>query len=332
MFLQSSVSGLQRLFSTASSSLSPHTLRGQRQLESVTEEAHTYNLLYPEGETLRQVQHHAYPLRQGDPASIAAAANGSDDRGGLEIQSPRDIRIIIAQDANALSSQPRVMYDSYPPLPLSQSRNGSSSDVTESSRPRAGSLTGGLRHNNSVPKSRTALHTRQSSLSQTAQSFSGGTSPLSPVSELGSLFGGAKARSYSRPATNDGESTQNNLAREQQEETEELLECMFGAAGFSAVSTTKLHVRPPKQGRGEQNVRPSSARETTSPGAFPKRRTPLTRSTTAADLQCLSSTSGSDDQEATPRPSNSSILITRLFSVDPKDLESASQSPESSQL
>lgn len=332
MFLQSSVSGLQRLFSTASSSLSPHTPRGQRQLESVTEEAHTYDLLYPEGEALRQGQHHAYPLRHGDPTSIAAAAKSSDDRGGLDIQSARDIRIIIAQDANALSLQPCVMYDSHPPLPLSQSRNGSSPDVTENSRPRAGSLTGGLRRNNSVQKSHTALHTRQSSLSQTAQSFFGGTSPLSPVSELGGLFGGANARNYSRPATNDGESTQYNLAREEQEETEELLECMFGAAGFSAVSTTKLHVRPPKQGRGEQNVRPSSARETTSPGAFPKRRTPLTRSTTAADLQCLSSTSGSDHQQAIPRPSSSSILITRLFSVYPKDLESAPQSPEASQL
>jgi hypothetical protein len=158
MFLQSSVSGLQRLFSTASSSLSPHSPRGQRQLESVTEEAHTYELLYPELETLRQGQHHAYSLRQGDPTSIAAAANSSDDRGGLDIQSPRDIRIIIAQDANALSSQPRVMYDSHPPPPQPQPRNNSSPEVTERSRPRAGSLTGGPRRDNSLQTSRTAPH------------------------------------------------------------------------------------------------------------------------------------------------------------------------------
>ncbi|KAL2040025.1 hypothetical protein N7G274_007428 [Stereocaulon virgatum] len=170
MFLQSSVSGLQRLFSTASS-LSPHSPRGQRQLESVTEEAHTYELLYPELDNLRQGQHHAYPLRQGDPTSIVAAANSSDDRGGLDIQSPRDIRIIIAQDANALSSQPCVMYDSHPPPLQRQARNNSSPEVTERSRPRAGSLTGGPRRDNSVQTSRTAPHTRQSSLSQTAQTF-----------------------------------------------------------------------------------------------------------------------------------------------------------------
>ncbi|KAL2040024.1 hypothetical protein N7G274_007427 [Stereocaulon virgatum] len=104
---------------------------------------------------------------------------------------------------------------------------------------------------------------------------------------------------------------------------------MFGAAGFSTVSTTKLHVRPPKPGRAEQIVRPSSAREPTSPGAFHKRRTPLTRSTTAADLQCLSSKSTSDGlQLATPRQTSFSILITRLFSVDPGDIHSVFHSTE----
>ena len=325
MFLQSSVSGLQRLFSTSSSSFSPHTPRGQRQLESVTEEAHTYDLLYPQGETLRQGQHHAYPLRHGDPVSIAAAANSSDDRGGLDIQSPRDIRIIIAQDTNALSMQPCVMYDSCP-LPLPQVLNSSSPEATESSRPRAGSLTGGFKRSNSVQKPYTAPHSRQSSLSQTAQSiFGGGSSPLSPVSELGGLFGGGKPRDTTRLISHDGESRQSKIIKEEREETEELLECMFGAAGLPSISSTKLHVRPPRPRDIEHTIRPSSAREPTSPGAFPKTRTPLTRSTTAADLQTLSS---KDAFQITPRPSNSSILITRLFSVDPKDTLFTSQAPE----
>ena len=118
MFLQSSVSGLQRLFSTASTSLSPNTPRAQRQLESVTEEAHTYDLLCPEGEILNQGQHHTYPLKHSDPASTTAATNRSDDSGGLNIQSPRDVRIIIAQNANTVSSQPRIMYDSHPVMSL----------------------------------------------------------------------------------------------------------------------------------------------------------------------------------------------------------------------
>ena len=55
---QSSVPRLQRLISSASSSLSPHTQCGQRQLESVTEEAHMYDLLYPNVDSLLQPQHH----------------------------------------------------------------------------------------------------------------------------------------------------------------------------------------------------------------------------------------------------------------------------------
>ena len=331
MFLQSSVSGLQRLFSTASSSLSPHTPRAQRQLESVTEEAHTYDLLYPEGETLKQGQHHAYPLKHGDPVSIAAAANSSDDRGGLDIQSPRDVRIIIAQNANVLSPQPRIMYDSHPVISLPYARNGSSLETNESSRPRGGSLTGGHRRNSTNQRSHTAPHSRQSSISQTAQSiFNAPSSPLSPVSELGGLFGGVKTRHNLRPATSDGETIQSKLAREEREETENLVECMFGAAGFPSVSSTKLHVRPPKQTDAENNFRPSSAREPASPGADPKRRTPLTRSTTAADLHSLSTSVSDDAPQQSSRFNTSSILITRLFSVDPTDSDSAPKSPNGS--
>lgn len=174
MFLQSSVSGLRQLFSTAPS---PHTLRSQRQLESVTEEAHTYDLLYPEGETLRQGQHYAYPLRLGDPSSAAAAASSSDDRGGLDIQSPRDVRIIIAQNASALSSQPRVLYDSHPPPPIPQTRNATFPEAAKHGHRKSGSFTGG-RNGDNVKQPHTAPHTRQSSFSQTTHSIF--TSPTSP--------------------------------------------------------------------------------------------------------------------------------------------------------
>ena len=327
MFLQSSVSGLRQLFSTAPS---PHTPRGQRQLESVTEEAHTYDLLYPEGEALRQGQHHAYPLRQGDHSSTAAVASSSDDRGGLDIQSPRDVRIIIAQDANALSSQHRVLYDSHPPLPIPQARNATFPETSKNGHQKAGSLTGGGRSNDNAKESHTASHTRQSSFSQTAQSiFTSPTSPLSPVSELGGLFGNAGRRNSTlRPATSDSETTQSKIAREGREETDALLDCMFGATGLSSVSSTKLHVGPPRTPYAESD-KPlhSAARDASFPGAFPVRKTPLTRSTTAADLQSLSVTAESRDADLhPPRPNTSSILITRLFSIDP--LETSHASPK----
>ncbi|KAF6232677.1 hypothetical protein HO173_009116 [Letharia columbiana] len=329
MFLQSSVSGLRQLFSTAPS---PHTPRGQRQLESVTEEAHTYDLLYPEGEALRQGQHYAYPLRQGDPSTSAAVANSSDDRGGLDIQSPRDVRIIIAQDANALSSQPRVLYDSHPPPPIPQARNATFPEASKNGPRKGGSFTGGERSNENVKESHTAPHTRQSSFSQTAQSiFTSPTSPLSPVSELGSLFSNAGRRNHTqRPATSDGETAQSKIARKVREETDALLDCMFGATGFPSISSTKLHVGPPKALDVESDKNTNlAARDVSFSGAFPKRRTPLTRSTTAADLQSLSTTAESRDADPQPpRPTSSSILITRLFSIDPKESAHHTQGPD----
>ncbi|KAL9136726.1 MAG: hypothetical protein Q9175_002062 [Cornicularia normoerica] len=320
MFLQSSVSGLKQLFSTAPS---PHTPRGQRQLESVTEEAHTYDLLYPEGAALRQGQHYAYPLRQGDHSSTAAVASSSDDRGGLDIQSPRDVRIIIAQDANALSSQPCVLYDSHPPPPIPQARNATFPEGSKIGHRKGGSCTGGGRSNDNVKESNTAPHTRQSSFSQTAQSiFTSPTSPLSPVSELGGLFSNAGRHSSTlRPATSDGETAQSKIAREGREETDALLDCMFGATGFPSISSTKLHVGPPKALDAENDKSlNSAARDSLCQGAFPKRRTPLTRSTTAADLQSLSTTAEPRDADLhPPRPTSSSILITRLFSIDPQE-------------
>ena len=324
MFLQSPVSGLRQLFTAAS----PHPPRSQRQLESVTEEAHTYDLLYPEGEALRQGQHYAYPLRQGDPSSAAALASSSDDRGGLDIQSPRDVRIIIAQDANALSSQPRVLYDSHPPLPIPQVRNATFPEASKIGHRKGGSLTGG-RSTDNTKESHTTPHTRQSSLSQTAQSiFTSPTSPLSPVSELGGIFSNAARRNTTRPATSDGETAQSKIAREGREETDALLDCMFGATGFPSISSTKLHIGPPKALDVENDKSPNSAaRDASLSAAFPKKRTPLTRSTTAADLQSLSMTADSRDADLQPpRPTSSSILITRLFSIDP--MESAHSAKE----
>lgn len=302
--LQSSVSGLQRLFSSASSSISPH------KLESCIEEAHTYDLLFPGG------------IRHGDPAQISAAASSADERGGLDI-GPRGVRIVIAQDATGLSpARKTVLYDSHPPsVPVSQAWNGSPSEATLR-RQRAGSLgglTGGGFRSNDSQKPRTAPHSRQSSLSQTAQS---GTttlvSPLSPVNELGGLFLNPEGYTPSgRPATRDGE-------------TEALLDCMFGFdTGLAATSGTKLHIRPPKSTPNIQENRPgSAARDPVSPVAFPKRRTPLTRSTTASELQ----TESTEEIRPTPRPDSCAIWITRLFSVDFRDSALATSRPDESLL
>ena len=173
-----------------------------------------------------------------------------------------------------------------------------------------------MRRNMGERKSNTAPHTRHPSLSQTTNPIlTSPASPLYPVSELGGLLNNTQGRNTSaRPATSDGETFQGKLAREGREETEALLECMFGAAtGFPSTSSTKLHVRPPSSTDNvNENRSISSTRE---PTQFQKRRTPLTRSTTAADFQAFSI----ETSQPTSRQNSPAIWITRLFSVDPKD-------------
>lgn len=283
MYLQSSVSNLQRLFSGTPASRSPH-------LDSVIEESHTTGLLFPEG-----------------PSLVGTASNSEDT-----IQSPCDVRIVIAQDGAGISQQRTILYDSHPAPRL----HNSPPDATPN-RQRAGSFTGsggltaGLGNKSRAHQPRTAPHSRQ-----TSQSIL--TSPLSPVSEFGGLFG------------NSIESLQCKLAREGREETDSLLKCMFGtSSGLPCTSsTTKLHVRPPKQASSYEERPSSSARESPVAAGFPKRRTPLTRSTTAGDLQA-------DGSQHTPRQNSSAIWITRLFSIDAEshrdlnDLEVERLSPKS---
>ncbi|MCJ1426987.1 hypothetical protein MMC29_004890, partial [Sticta canariensis] len=324
MFMELPVSGLHRLFHTTPSLLSSTSARTPTTLESVTEDAHTYDLLYPEPNTLRQSQHHAYPLKNGDPSSAALAATSHDDWGGLDIQSPDNVRIIIAQDGNLLTQQPRVLYDSQPPPPLPVTRHAYRSEGPGGTDISGGSQAAGVRRRNTsvqgsqkTPKTR---HERRLSFVQSPQSqLASPTSPSSPEAEFRGAFSNPKLRRSSlRPATSGGESTQSRVARESREETEALLGCMFGSTGLPLLSSTKLHVKPAGSGVASNGVASPVALDT--PRGFPRRRTPLTRSTTLEEIHSFPPPGGSGLSEDTdrniPRPNNSSILITRVFSID----------------
>lgn len=318
------VSGLHRLFHTTPSLLASSAARTPATLESVTEDAHTYDLLYPEPNTLRQTQHHAYPLKNGDPSSAALAATSHDDWGGLDIQSPEDVRIIIAQDGNVLAQQPRVLYDSQPPPPLPATRQAHPSEGSEGGDIPGGLQAAGVRRRNTSAqgsqKAPKARHERRLSFAQSPQSqLTSPTSPSSPETEFRGAFSNPKLRRSSlRPATSGGESTQSRVARERREETEALLACMFGSTGLPLVSSTKLHIKPAGSGVTSNGVTSPVAFETSR--GIPRRRTPLTRSTTMEELHSFPPPGGSGLSEDTdreiPRPNNSSVLITRIFSVD----------------
>ena len=316
------VSGLHRLFHTTPSPLSAHSSRTPTSLESVTEDAHTSDLLYPEPSTLRQTQHHAYPLKNGDPSSAALAATSHDDWGGLDIQSSHDVRIIVAQDGNLLAQQPRVLYDSQPPPPMPVPRQALPAEASEVEE-HPGDAQAFRRRNTGLQTSPTfskARHERSSSFTPVARAVT--TSPISPVSpesDYRGAFSNPKLRKTTlRPASSGGESTQSRDTRERREETEALLGCMFGSTGLPLVSSTKLHIKPAGSTTiGASRATGSGALETATTSGIPRRRTPLTRSTTLEELQSYPPPGLLSGNKQATLSNNSSVLVTRIFTVNP---------------
>ncbi|KAL9004973.1 MAG: hypothetical protein Q9188_002221 [Gyalolechia gomerana] len=322
MFTEFTVSGIHRLFAAASSQ-SPQSSRPPH-LQSVTEESHTYDLLYPEHTALQQSQDQVYPLRLGNPSSLVSAASSFDDRGGLDIQNPRDVRIIIAQDGN-LSQQAKVLFDTHPPPTLPTGRLGNS---IESKGGINGEVHQPLTKTDTSPEPPTRVkHTRYLSIGRATQAPPlERSSPLAatPAPEQRGAFGNPRfRRTNARPVTSDGETFQSRIAREGKEEIEALLGCMFGTTGLPLVSGTKLHVKPSGSTVGGDTTRSDTSPMSHEAGltqSNTRRRTPLTRSTTADSIHMMSASAPAERVDAhTLRSQNASVLITRLFTVNPAE-------------
>ncbi|KAL8692617.1 MAG: hypothetical protein Q9218_002404 [Villophora microphyllina] len=319
MFDSLPVSGIHRLFTSASSQ-SPQSYKPP--LESVTEESHTYDLLYPDFHALQQSQDQAYPFRTGTLSPTAFAASSFDDRGGLDIQSPRDVRILVAQDGIS-SHQAKVLYDSHPRPIFPASRLS----LTESK----GELTGWVQQPDGLsgktqtfPQAPTESNpTRNVSLNHAPYTTPiGQRSPLSPATESRGLFGISRPRrTMTRPATSEGETHYNKIVKEGKEEVEALLGCMFGSTGLPLMSGTKMHLRPSATAEvmaSSQCDTGLASPELESSQITRRRRTPLTRSTTADEAHFLSASAPGERPDPSQLPAKgSAVLITRLFTVDP---------------
>ncbi|OIW32060.1 hypothetical protein CONLIGDRAFT_251015 [Coniochaeta ligniaria NRRL 30616] len=83
-------------------------------LESVQEDIHTRNLLFPDAQALFQHRHdQVYPLSSGSALPATSSTNAFDYDGDIELE-PRDVRVIIMQDALS-SVSASLLYDSQPP-------------------------------------------------------------------------------------------------------------------------------------------------------------------------------------------------------------------------
>lgn len=116
-----------------------------------------------------------------------------------------------------------------------------------------------------------------------------------------------------------------------------MLGCMFGSTGLPLVSGTKLHVRPSRtmvsRSTQQNDVCPGSPEQVTSQSNM-RRRTPLTRSTTADNLHLMSASAPAERVEShLSRSQSASVLITRLFTIDaseslsPRSNSSGAQGP-----
>lgn len=293
---------LGRLLHTATNSLNPNNYtRSSPLLESTTEEEHTRSLLFPDASLLHQPNNQFYPLQNG-LGSPATPTGGFDDRGSLDLDGNRDLRVMIAQDALGDQDDPNILLDS---------RNPSGQLATTSPT--------------SPPTSR---HKRGPSSAQTSP-----TSPIlprfgqfSPSSSSNNAFDRSRLRSQTLPLTQE-ESMYQPRTVETKDETKALLNCMFGtAAPHSKTASTKMHIIS-TECSGSISTSPVANYE--SPPAARKdarRRAPLSRAQTygsqPTSVNQLHSRTGSGSEAVGGKDA---ILLTRMFSVNlPEAVESTS--------
>lgn len=310
------VSGLHRLFHTNPSSST--SVRDQVPLESVTEEVHTRDLLYPALEALLQTQQHA-PLPQVDPASDSTITNAFDEWIDLSIESG-DIRVLVAQDGNAIGQQPRVLYDSRPTKPDSRpisprdpSTYGLGSSKTHKHGPKAPSSSADV----DLARRDHGLHSEN--LPRIADTLGGIPPQISPTYERSKAHTGLRPRKdHIQPILDNFETLHAIMARESREETNAFLDCMFGFTGLPLVSSTKIHVDPCtstslawKAGGIPRSSDSSSHRLAAT------KRTLLDQSMTSEGLRSLSGSQASTGfYSSTTDTIAPTMLITRIFSVE----------------
>lgn len=332
---------LGRLLHTAASSLgqTSSSARSHGALHSVTEEAHTHNLLFPDASLLQQSPNNAYPLHTSTSPTTAAAARSFDDQGEWDIQSSQDLRVIIAQDALGSLDQSIVLFDSKPP-PARPSPPKPAVDQAAVESNSNGRLRATTQSTSAVRETQTPLAVQRRDKHKDSTSL---RSPLAPrtVQATEPLVHGSKysegaifrsslrGKPVSSPL-NDYESIQNRLVSEAEAEQRSLVDCMFGVTVFSYKGpSTKLHILPSDNGSEvsgtlatpilERGYGPSGRLE------GPQRSQP-TRSGSACNSRNHSRRPSSSTSNASNKTKEkTTILITRMFSVS---LPQASPPPE----
>ncbi|KAF2083583.1 hypothetical protein K490DRAFT_51294 [Saccharata proteae CBS 121410] len=275
--------------------------RSNPQIESVTEDSHTRDLLFPDASALYQ--------SEGQLSSIGgSSSNGNDGtQAEIDLDQARDVRIIIAQDETG-SLPKTVLYDSKPP--------SSESPAPNSERRGSRLFSAGPGHPSPTPGSTASqAHVRRSSLA---------TDKLPPRAPPVSAFQRARTRGASISAMpNIDESSHGGRSpRESDELVKTCLDCMFGNVKMSyAGISNKIHIIPlePKADRAAVASPTNSDGFNSFGRAEGRKRSHLATSYTASNIPAEGSQAANGFPDASKDPRRRTVLVTRLFGVAPPD-------------
>ncbi|EGD88763.1 hypothetical protein H112_03683 [Trichophyton rubrum D6] len=298
---------LGRLLNTAAATLNPasYANRNSNQLESVTEEEHTSGLLFPDVSLLQRSRTHAYPLQTSSVSPSPFSAGSFDDNGGLELDSTKDLRVIIAQNAIGDRDDPCILLDTQAPLKTEKSTRPSLDRISPE-KPRS-------RHtrNSTLPRNdgRPSHHASRASVSDLP--------PLSSFSNQDATANSAFFRARNRRSTfsdsaGDDDQQHGRLSGDSNELG--LLNCIFGSSAFSYRGpSTKMHIVPADEKKPADDSKPALS--------DPYRRTLRRADTFSGSPRSASQTRerfSSDAARSSSASSSSSVtvLVTRMFSVN----------------
>ncbi|KAI9725219.1 MAG: hypothetical protein M1828_003400 [Chrysothrix sp. TS-e1954] len=293
---------------------------------SVTEDAHTFGLLFPSADSLRSGHHGSYPLHEPPLHQLGDFDVMGRESGAINVD---QIRVIVARDEVG-SAQRSVVYDtksrsstSRPPSPVHQrptSRHGDASRDSQAlylpTSPLSPKSPGINRVRFGKPDPKNG-HSRVSS-------FGNLVSPTLPwnLSE-GSFVQRARSRNNSVSSLSERNSTSLANNRDLDEELLNCLDCAFGSTASSVKeSTTKIHMMP------------SRARPTRNPESGFAKSPSMTRISEAEDGksplqysgQSLSSLSHMAQIRMGPpgvvRAQHPQLLITRTFPIHATHVDS----------
>ncbi|KAI8942494.1 hypothetical protein NX059_000559 [Plenodomus lindquistii] len=285
-------------------------------LDSATEESHTRHLLYPDSNTLYHPDGQPYPLH------AAPLTPGSGHDGPLpeiDLDYPRDCRIIIAQDETPTMPK-TILFDSKPappraeppgtPTPRTRAFGGSNAGTSSTAGPAYG-----------------GVHARRSSLI---------TEPTAPRSPTMGGFTRVRTRgtSISSMPNIDEHAQVQAKAQARAKESTDLanicLDCMFGNLAMNyRGNSNKIHIVPLENKSAEGPLLSSGVQDAASSlgraEGF-RRRSNLAKSFTPANLPTELPRSDSSDG-VTKESRRRTIFITRMFSVILPDEETEARTP-----